>query len=284
MTWLVRPRPDAIPSTPVEARDLIGQLMDCADPADINRIKVWVGNAQIQIPELLQITQIDGPGHELYLEGDFRHYHGLGWKLKSGKIMINGNTGARLGAEMEGGSIELCGDCGAWAGVAMSGGRLFIQGNAGRWLGANWPGESKGMRGGEILVQGDTGDHTGACMRRGTIAVAGSSGFGLGRDMIAGSIFVAGNFSDYPGMGMKRGSIVLANEYQNHGKLLSSFSPDGHARPLTLDMQLKYLAQKGWTKANELLQRRYCTRFFGDNLSLGLGEIIFLSDNNSGKK
>lgn len=276
MSWLIQPRPDAIPSGPVEARKLIMTFMECQNQAEIESIKVWVGNIHLNLSDLVQIQFFDGPVDEFHLKGDFHQYHGIGWKLKSGKILIDGDFGSRVGAEMAGGSIELHGNCGAWAGVAMSGGQLIIHGNAGDWLGANWPGEAKGMTGGEILVHGNAGDHTGACMRRGTIAIAGSTGSGLGRDMIAGSIFVAGSVSRYPGLGMKRGSIVIANQNQIDLELLPSFSPDGNFRPLTLDMQLHYLAENGWNEANEMLKQRHCQRFYGDRLSLGLGEIIFL--------
>ncbi|MFM7316457.1 MAG: formylmethanofuran dehydrogenase subunit C [Isosphaeraceae bacterium] len=278
MSWLIRPRPDAIPSGPVEARKLILDLLECQNQAEIFKIKVLVGNISLNLSELVQIKIIDGPLDEFHFEGDFHQYHGIGWKLQSGKVFIDGDIGSRTGAEMAGGSITIQGNCGSWAGTAMSGGRLFIHGNAGNWLGANWPGESKGMTGGEILVVGDVAENAGTNMRRGTIAIAGDACPGLASSMIAGSIFVAGSVSKYFGVGMKRGSIVISNHQSVNTNLLPSFSPDGDFRPLTLDMQLHYLAGIGWHAAKRMLKKRGCQRYFGDTLSLGLGEVITLTD------
>jgi formylmethanofuran dehydrogenase subunit C len=278
MTWHIRTRPDAIASAPVEARFLVDDLLKCNSSGDLQEITIDVGSISVSVNELLNINQTEGPSDTIYFEGDFQKYNGLCWNLKSGQIQIDGDVGSRLGADISGGTIILNGNAGSWAGVAASGGRILIHGNSGDWLGANWPGEPKGMKGGEIIIAGNTGKNAGARMRRGTIAIGGDAGSGLGQEMIAGSIFIAGRAESYIGQGMKRGSIVITEKSKPESVLSPSFQPSSGFRPLTLDMQLKYLESLNWEKSHEMKQKNCTMRFFGDTLALGLGEVILLSD------
>ena len=278
MTWHIRTRPDAIPSAPVEARLLVNQLLQCNSFDDLSQIRFQVGSVSCFAHELLHINQMDGPADSFNFEGDFQKYNGLGWKLQSGRVEIHGDVGSRLGAEISGGTIIIHGNAGSWTGVAASGGRIEINGNSADWLGANWPGENKGMTGGEIFVSGAVGKNAGSRMRRGTIAIGGSAGSGLGLEMIAGSIFVAGKVSPVVGQGMKRGSIVIIDHGDLNEIITPSFRPSSAFRPLTLDMQFKYLETNQWQKAIEMKQKCHTRRLFGDTLALGLGEVIVLSD------
>ncbi len=74
----------------------------------------------------------------------------VGYRLKQGKIVLQGNAGD-------------------YVGEAMSGGKIAIQGNAGYYVGYN-------MSGGHILVRGDTGGHIGTYMSGGSIDIEGRIG------------------------------------------------------------------------------------------------------------
>jgi len=248
---------------------------DCSKLAAAWRL--WAGNHQVALGDLCRVDYINDGLQLLRMEGDFSAWNAIGFGLAQGRIEINGHAGARTGGELAGGVIEIQGDCGPWAGVAASSGRMMIHGNAGDWLAAHWPGETRGLTGAEIVVKGHAGDHAGARMRRGLLAIGGDAGVGVGRGLVAGSIFVAGVVAGPVGSGMKRGSIVLSQaNCSSRQCLLPSFEHAGLFRPLTLDMQLHYLAGLGWQKSTEMLALRKAERYFGDRLTTGLGEVLLL--------
>ncbi len=285
MSWTVTARPDAIPAGRVEARRLVPALQEAGDMAAVESIVLAVGRVQVSLQALATVEKTAGSEDRFHFVGDFSRWDGLGFGLKSGQLIVEGSTGARTAAELEGGAVEIRGNCGAWAGAAMSGGRLIVYGDTGDWLGANWPGEPRGMSGGEIYVHGRTGDHTGVRMRRGTIAVAGPAGEGVGRGMIAGSILLAGSTSGIVGQGMKRGTIVLGPSVDRLASISATGFPEsGPFRPHTLAIQLRHAAESGWKPAAEMLRAPSVTRYLGDRLIQGLGEILVLSDSMKGAK
>lgn len=278
MAWSISFRNGMTVNSPVEVRGLVQAVFAADSVADAAAIQIQCGLEKIAIGDIFQIQSMEGDRDYLRFEGDFSAFNGLGFGLSNGRIEIRGNAGARTGGELSGGLIEIHGDCGPWCGVAAAKGRINISGNAGDWLGAHWPGETVGVKGAEIIVQGNAGDHAGARMRRGLLAIGGDVGVGLGRAMVAGSIFAAGNVAGPVGNGMKRGSIVLNHPLFNLTEtILPSFTPAGEFRPLSLNLQLDYLAKDGWGIASEFKQKLKCERFFGDRLSLGLGELLVLS-------
>lgn len=239
--------------------------------------KLWAGNRALSLGDLCRLEYENDGLHQIRLEGDFSGWNAIGFGLAQGHIEINGHAGARTGGELAGGVIEIHGDCGPWAAVAARTGRMKIHGDAGDWLASHWPGETCGLTGAEIVVQGNAGDHAGARMRRGLLAIGGNVGVGLGRGMVAGSIFVAGAVAGPVGSGMKRGSIVLNRADQQISQcLLPSFQQAGLFRPLTLDMQLQYLAGLGWQNSAGMIATRDAERFYGDMLATGLGEVLLL--------
>ena len=285
MSWTVTARPDAIPAGRVEARRLVPALQEVGDMAAVESIVLMVGRAQVPLKALATVEKTVGTDDRIRFVGDFSRWDGLGFGLKSGQLIVEGATGARTAAELAGGSVEIRGNCGAWAGAAMSGGRLIVHGDTGDWLGANWPGELRGMTGGEIYVLGRTGDHLGVRMRRGTIAVAGPAGEGVGRGMIAGSILLAGPTPGIVGQGMKRGTIVLGPAVDRHQSISATgFAASGSFRPHTLGIQLRHAAEAGWQPAAEMLRAPTVTRYLGDRLIQGLGEILELTDSTKGAK
>lgn len=283
MSWIVTARPDAIPAGRIEARWLVQALQKADDSAAAASITFTVGRVQVPLQALAIIEKSTEQAGSIRFIGDFSRWDGLGFGMKSGQLIIEGDTGARTAAELAGGSVQIHGNCGAWAGAAMSGGRMVVNGDTGDWLGANWPGELRGMTGGEIFVHGRSGHHVGVRMRRGTIAVAGPVGEGVGRGMIAGSILLAGSTQGIVGQGMKRGTIVLGSEAVRRSSISATGFPEaGDFRPHTLDIQLRYAAASGWKPAERMLRAYDVTRFLGDRLVHGLGEILVLSDSVKG--
>lgn len=283
MSWTVTARPDAIPASRVEARRLVQGLQSVSDIAAARSISLAVGRVLVPLQALANVEIMSGPEDCIRFVGDFSRWDGLGSGLKSGQLIVEGGTGSRTAAELAGGSVEIHGNCGAWAGAAMSGGRLVVHGDTGDWLGANWPGELRGMTGGEIFVYGCARHHVGVRMRRGTIAVAGSVGEGVGRGMIAGSILLAGYTQGIVGQGMKRGTIVLGPRADCHTSISAKGFPEaGNFKPHTLGIQLRHSAAAGWKPAEGMLRAPSLTRYLGDRLIHGLGEILVLSESAKG--
>lgn len=277
MSWRLTTLHHATAPGPVEARGLIQALFETHNATDAARLQIWAATASLHLADLVTISETSGPHDTIELEGDFSRWNGLGFGLSKGILIVHGDTGARTGGELNGGSIEIHGDCGPWAAVSARGGRMMIHGNAGDWLAANWPGEPKGLSGAEIIVEGHAGDHAGSRMRRGLIAIGGNAGISLGRSMIAGSIFLGGTAHGPVGLGMKRGTIVFEGPQNRQQLLPSNFKSGGDFRPLTLNMQLKYLHEIGWQKSMNLLGLKSCERYSGDLLTLGLGEVLALA-------
>lgn len=279
MIWQLTLRSDVLPSGPVEARGLIDMIQASSSVDEVLNLPIWAGSCHVKLGDFCHVA-IDSEAsvNRIEMTGLFSNWNGLGFGLRAGHLMINGDTGTRTGAEITGGTIEVRGNCGSWTGAAAHGGRITIHGDTGDYLGANWPGETKGMTGGELIVHGNAGDHVGTRMRRGMIAVAGSIGAGLGRSMIAGSILAgSASIAGPVGSNMKRGTIVMKNNEPRSAQLLPGFFRSNPFRPLTLNMQLQYLVELGWKPARDMLKLQNCDRFTGDHLSLGLGEVLVLS-------
>lgn len=279
MSWTIRIRPDAIPAARVEARPLVASLQSSETESQAEAIRLHVGRYEVPLNSLVSVELLYDGNDAIQLAGDFSRWDGLGFGLTGGRLIVNGDTGARTAAELKGGTVEIHGNCGSWAGAAMAGGRLMIHGDTGDWLGANWPGEARGMTGGEIYVLGRAGDHVGVRMRRGVIAVARQSGEGVGRAMIAGSILLGGGCSGLVGLGMKRGTIVLGGGLQADSAISATGFPRADAfRPLTLGIQLRHAAAAGWAAAEHMAKCEVAARYLGDRLNQGLGEIFVLSN------
>jgi|GEM_PF-3340099 len=279
MSWTIRTRPDSIPANRVEARWLVARLQAVESAGKAEEIRLHVGRHEVPLKALASVERLDDADDTIRIEGDFARWDGLGFGLTGGRLIVEGDTGARTAAELKGGTVEIRGKCGSWAGAAMAGGRLMIHGDTGDWLGANWPGESRGMTGGEIYVVGRAGDHVGVRMRRGLLAVARQSGEGIGRAMIAGSIFMGGGCSGLVGLGMKRGTIVLGGDSRGSSSISATGFPRADAfRPLTLEIQLRHAAAAGWKPAERMARCEVAARYLGDRSNQGLGEILVLAE------
>jgi formylmethanofuran dehydrogenase subunit C len=240
--------------------------------ASVARIKVPAGNSTVELGELFRVEGDGGDG-VLILEGDLRPVRGLGGRMSSGRLVVRGDVGPRVGSGMTGGSIEVEGSAGVWAGAEMKGGLLRIRGDAGNLLGAALPGSRVGMRGGVILVEGRAGDDVGLAIRRGLIAVRGDLGEGVGRGMVAGSIFGFGGVGRGAGQGMKRGTLALFGvEGRPDFELSPSFEPSGSFRPHVVDLYRKELQRSGFDPPAAAF-RGSIRRYNGDRLDGGRGEV-----------
>lgn len=242
-------------------------LADCSDV--VARIKVPAGNSTVELGELFRVEGDGGDGTILF-EGDLEPVRGLASRMGSGRVVIRGDVGPRLGSGMTGGSIEVEGSAGDRAGAEMKGGLIRIGGDAGDLLGASLPGSRVGMRGGVILVNGRAGDDVGLAMRRGLIAVRGELGEGAGRGMVAGSLFGFGAVGRGAGSGMKRGTLAL---FSASFEPSPTFERSGSFRPPVLDIYMAYLRGLGFDVPAAAF-RAPIRRYNGDRLEGGRGEIL----------
>jgi formylmethanofuran dehydrogenase subunit C len=214
-------------SLPVDGSPLKPETFRGMSADQARRMMLRVGNTTERLGELFEVKESEGDD-VLTALGDLSHVRGLGRGMSSGRLVVRGAAGSRLGAEMTGGRIEVEGPAGDWAGAEMRGGLIVIRGITGSFLGAAFAGSRLGMREGVILVHGSTGDDAGLQMRRGVIAIRGSAGVGLGRGMIAGTIVALGNVGSRAAAGMKRGTLVLpALDRDSLDHLLPTFALAG---------------------------------------------------------
>lgn len=204
--------------------------------------------------DLFNIT--GAPGARLTLR-NAPPLNGLGTRMKSGELIIEGNAGGELGASMAGGLIR-------------------VTGSAGHRAGAPAVGSKRGMTGGDIVIHGNAGDFTGMRMRRGCIAIAGTCGKSPGFRMIAGTIIVGAGALDHPGLEMRRGTIISLEagaEIATSGR----FAEDGvfdTSAVVVLRLLLRRMARLGLPvdRAKLELGRRY-RLYSGDRMELNKGEI-----------
>jgi formylmethanofuran dehydrogenase subunit C len=257
------------PAAPVEAEALCPDRLAGLGRAEIERLGLWLGNRRAALAELFAVS---GAGaQDVRVEGDLGRVARLGTGMTGGRMTLIGGAGPHVGAGMRDGELVVEGDAGDWAGAEMRGGRLVIRGSAGHRLGGAYAGARAGMRGGEILVHGDAGGETGAGLRRGLIAVAGRAGQAAGLRALAGTIVALGALGAHPGAGMRRASIVA---------MTAATSPPTYARacayrPPFLRLCLRRLRALGLPVTDEQIDGRY-TRWSGDGLELGRGEILIL--------
>ena len=259
------------PSAPVRAEALAPDRLAALGAAEIERLEIWHGNRRAAVGDLFTVA--GGVSDDVRIEGDLRRVSGLGTGMAGGRLTIAGDAGPHTGAEMAGGELVVEGDAGDLAGVGMRGGRLVVRGSAGRRLGGAHPGERAGMRGGEILVHGAAGDEAGAGLRRGLIAVAGRTGDAAGLSALAGTIVAFGALGAHPGAGMRRASIVA----MAGADLLPTYAPACTYRPPFLPLFLGRLRELGMPVADDQIDGRY-TRWSGDGVELGRGEILILEE------
>ena len=73
-------------------------VIDGLNKSQILDLEIIEGNRKIPLKEFFTVT--DDKSDVLTVEGDLSVVKYLGAKMKSGKMIINGNTGMHLGSEM----------------------------------------------------------------------------------------------------------------------------------------------------------------------------------------
>jgi formylmethanofuran dehydrogenase subunit C len=257
------------PPAPIDAEALCPDRLAGLSRPEIERLELWYGNRR---PALGELFAVSGAGEsDVRVDGDLSRVACLGAGMAGGRLTLAGGAGPHVGAGMRDGELIVEGDAGDWAGAGMRGGRLVVRGSAGHRLGGAYVGERAGMRGGEILVHGDAGDEAGAGLRRGLIAVAGRVGQAAALRALAGTIVALGALGAHPGAGMRRASIVAMSA----ATPLPTYARACTYRPPFLRLCLRRLRALGLPVSDGQIEGSY-TRWSGDGLELGRGEILIL--------
>jgi formylmethanofuran dehydrogenase subunit C len=145
--------------TAVNCKNLTPDFLQSKTIADINAIKLATNLTVADVFEItgentniLQFNQVN------------QHLHYIGYKMRSGTVIVQGDAGDFIGAEMQGGVLICKGNAGSRAGDAMRRGLLLIEGNVGDYCASN-------MKAGTLGLLGASGAHLGYGMKRGTLLV-----------------------------------------------------------------------------------------------------------------
>ncbi len=253
---------------PVEAETIRPDIFTGKSHEEIEALPLYQGNREVPLGELFEVR--GERASRIRLSGDLSHVKKIGWGMKDGRIIIQGNVGMHLGADMRGGEILVEGDASDWLGGEMKGGLIRVKGNVGNFAGAAYPGSTRGMRNGIIIIEGNAGNQAGERMRRGLMVVTGESSDFTGSNMIAGTILLFGKAGRGTGVSMKRGTIVC---FKDGGELFPTFRYNCTCSPLFLKIYLKRLKNYGINIKKEYLSGAY-RRYNGDITELGKGEIL----------
>jgi formylmethanofuran dehydrogenase subunit C len=211
---------------PVDSKAISPNVLSEKSLEEIAMLKVWEGNRQIGLGELFNIKdKIGGPTSDFHVvvSGDTRKIRCLGYRMSSGFMKIEGNTGMYIGEEMCGGSVSIEGSAESWLGSKMRGGSIEVSGDAGDHVGAAYRGSREGMTGGQITIHGNCGAEAGCWMSNGTVQVEGNAGMFPGIYMRGGVILIDGNCAGRAGAGMTGGTVVIRGKMET---ILPSFSID----------------------------------------------------------
>ena len=234
---------------------------------EIKALPLYHGNKERKLGEIFEVR--GERSDRIRVIGDLSRVKKIGYGMKGGRIVIEGNVGMHLGATMKGGEIVVEGNASDWLGAEMRGGLIRVKGNAGNLIGAAYRGSKRGMNRGTIIVEGNAGNEVGERMRRGLIVILGDARDFVGSYMIAGSIIVFGKIGERPGAGMKRGTIVTFQE----PCLLPTFCYDCIYSPAFLRIYLRALRRYGLEIREDYATGSY-RRYNGDISELGKGEIL----------
>ena len=171
-------------NVPVEVEGITPERVAPMSLAEIERLPIFVGNTQVPLAELFQIS--GDPSDEcLDWQGELTGVHWVGAKMTRGQIRIHGSVGRHLGSEMSGGRIEVQGDAGDWVGAELRGGLIQVHGSAGHLIGAAYRGSRRGMTGGSILIDGNVGNEIGHTHAAWLLVVGGDAGDLIGFNLLA---------------------------------------------------------------------------------------------------
>jgi formylmethanofuran dehydrogenase subunit C len=252
---------------PIEADSIRPDLFAEKSHQEIEALPLYYGNRKRRLSEIFEVQGEKSDRSRII--GDLSRIKKIGYGMKSGRIVIEGNVGMHLGATMEGGEIVVEGHASDWLGAEMKGGLIRVKGDAGNLIGAAYRGSKRGMNRGTIIVEGNAGSEVGERMRRGLIVILGDACDFVGAHMIAGSIIVFGNIGERPGAGMKRGTLITFEE----PSLLPMFRYDCTYSPVFLKAYLRALRRYGLEIREGYVTGSY-RRYNGAISELGKGEIL----------
>lgn len=253
----------------VDLRGVLPETVLGRAKSEINRMPVRVDGRKAALGQVCRVHFAERKEDGLLLQGNTGCLDHLGWNMQSGKLTVEGDSGWGTGEGMRGGTLEVRGNAGDCLGKNMQGGAIHVTGCAGDWCGAAEAGEKRGMTGGIILVDGNAGREVGAGLRSGLIWVGGQAGDFCAWRMLAGTIICREGVGKYAGAGMKRGSLVTS---RLEGVPLG-FRAAGNADSGWLRLYLHTLEGMGVKTPKEWMESSL-TRYTGDHLELGKGEII----------
>ena len=253
---------------PPERLDLSGLVphrIGALSLPDIERLPIGTSRHGVAVADIFTVEA--GDRDSIRFEGGSPRFDLIGAGLESGRLVVDGDVGQRLGQAMRGGTIEVTGSAGPFAASAAKGGLVRIAGDADERAGGATHGAMYGLDGATLVIEGNAGDRLGERMRRGLILVGGRASDYAGSGLIAGTI-IAQEVGDNPGYGMRRGTIIAAT----HGTLLPSFVPTGRHR-LVVAHLLRRAVARIHPRSAELIPQQ-AERLAGDLATLGKGEIL----------
>lgn len=267
----MKPLTFTLRSEPEERLDLSGLIPDRLGgmpAAEIAGLKIGTSRHPATVGDVFKITGSDAAN--IVFAGGSARFDLVGANMKTGRIRVDGDVGARAGRRMAGGMLVIEGKAGLQAGSGMKNGRIEIDGDASEGVGGPMAGEIHGMTGGLIIVRGKAGHRPGERMRRGIIALLKGCGDYAGLNMVAGTIVVTGRVGHYPGHLMKRGSLLLDRRPADLSPTFMDCGWVDIAFPVLFD---RYLMDEKILDRPLLGAKPF--RFGGDNAVLGKGEIMF---------
>lgn len=144
----------------IDCRKLTPTVLQGKTLAEIKAIRL---SQQLAVADVFEVTGEDAT-HIVFKQAHaVMHY--VGYQMKTGQIIVEGDAGDFIGAEMQGGVLICKGSVGERAANMMRRGLLLIEGDAGEYCASS-------MKAGTVGVLGNTGARLGFGMKRGTLLLA----------------------------------------------------------------------------------------------------------------
>jgi formylmethanofuran dehydrogenase subunit C len=258
---------------PIEVFGTSPDALDSLSLESLRKRKVYEGNRAVEFGRLFEIDGDPADGQQVW-SGDLARVSGIGYRMQSGWIRVDGDAGNYVGARMSNGTILVGGSVGNGLASEITGGLVHVRGNAGDDVGAAMAGTRTGQNGGTILVRGSVGHGAGRLMRRGMIAIEGNAGNCCGFLMRGGTIYAGGRFGKNAGAEMVRGTLIV-NEAPE--PIPPGFVAGGTLRMPVTRLVDAYLRENGFPDP-QLSGREFCL-FHGDGLHGGRGELLIIAKN-----
>jgi len=138
------------------------------------------------------------------------HLHGLAAGLKSGQVIVEGDSGNYLGVLNDGATICVEGNAGRYLADNMTRGTVIVEGDAGYGVGQY-------CYGGTIVVNGNAGDFTAVMNKGATIIIRGNVGDEVATYMLAGDVVIVGDAGKDLGNYLIRGNIYIGGKWESLG-------------------------------------------------------------------